>query len=232
MKELAIWNKAPFEENSDKWFKDAYIYFTVLEYLGAIDDACVYFVTKDDRLKETFQNNERVRVVENFDGFQKYRISYFQENYFLEEFETRIEWKITADDIKDVWTNINGNRVVKITSEWPTFLVEVDFSTKEIIDHTMEDFVTDKEDLADAVTHLISSWSFDATDFYVDCLQPYVPYFTDQQIIDLIEASATNNQIYRVAEKDALKAFFKPLFEYKKNVLSEDIRTNFIHYFK
>ncbi|EKD24503.1 MAG: hypothetical protein ACD_80C00226G0006 [uncultured bacterium (gcode 4)] len=233
MKELALQKAAPFEngENTDKWFKDAYTYFTVLEYLKTIEDSYVFFVCKDGRLVEAFDGNERVRVVSDFDEFEKQRISYFQEEYFLKEMSTRINFPVNTKDVVWAWLNISGNRVVKIISEWPTFLVEVDFSTKEIIDHIIEEVLIEEDSLSDAINYLIHSRNFDETDFYVGQLMPYTQYFTDQQIIELLEASTSNNQIYRIAEKDDLKSFFKSLFEHKKNSLGDETKKLFIKYF-
>src|SRR5690606_5087972 len=54
IKELAIHKKAPFEsgENTDKGFKDALIYFSVIEYLQEIPNKNVFVCAKDVRLKE------------------------------------------------------------------------------------------------------------------------------------------------------------------------------------
>jgi len=47
IKELALKKAPPFvsDDSSDKGFKDAYIYFTVLEYFQSIDDQYIFFAT-------------------------------------------------------------------------------------------------------------------------------------------------------------------------------------------
>jgi hypothetical protein len=73
MYNLAIHNKAPFEENSDKGFKDAWVVMTVDEYLERhpeYDHALL--VTNDNRMAEYFDNAaNRVTVVPNINEVLK-----------------------------------------------------------------------------------------------------------------------------------------------------------------
>lgn len=73
MYDLAIHNKAPFEENSDKGFKDAWVVMTVDEYLERhpeYDHALL--VTNDNRMAEYFDNAaNRVTVVPNINEVLK-----------------------------------------------------------------------------------------------------------------------------------------------------------------
>lgn len=234
MKELALAKEPPFEnwENTDKWFKDAYIYFTILKYLETIDDQYVYVCTRDWRLKEALSNHSRIKIIEDFNEFQKWRISYFQEEYFLKELSTKTDWEIKKEFIVNVRININGNRIIEAITDWPALLVEVDFATKEIIDYIVEDLITEEErSLSDLIKNLIDSNSFDNTDYCIYYLTDLTQYLKDEEIIKIIEASVLNNQIYWIADKDALKSFFKPLFEYKKKSLDEQTQSLFIKYF-
>jgi hypothetical protein len=74
IRKLAINHEAPFAKynpgdktNTDKGFKDACIAIAIDEYLAAIEDDRVIFVSSDGRLSEYFANNDRVVCVSNVD---------------------------------------------------------------------------------------------------------------------------------------------------------------------
>ena len=77
IKELAIKNIPPFEADSDKGFKDSYIYLTVLEYLETAQDD-VFIITNDARLKEAFKET-KVKTLSNVQEYFSYREEYFKE---------------------------------------------------------------------------------------------------------------------------------------------------------
>jgi hypothetical protein len=57
IKDLALNKKPPFDDKNgtEKGFKDALIYFSVLEYLQKIPNKKVFVCVKDGRLKEAFK---------------------------------------------------------------------------------------------------------------------------------------------------------------------------------
>jgi hypothetical protein len=59
---LALDKKPPFEDKdkSDKGFKDALIYFSVLEYLQETPNKKVFVCVKDERLKEAFNEHDDI----------------------------------------------------------------------------------------------------------------------------------------------------------------------------
>jgi hypothetical protein len=65
--DLALDKKPPFEggDGTDKGFKDALIYFLVLEYLQETPNKKVFVCVKDKRLKEAFNKHHNIIVVEN-----------------------------------------------------------------------------------------------------------------------------------------------------------------------
>ncbi|WP_289021228.1 PIN domain-containing protein [uncultured Salegentibacter sp.] len=67
IKELAINKKPPFEgkDGTDKGFKDALLYFSVLEYLQEIPNKNVFVCVKDGRLKEALDVHQNIIVVES-----------------------------------------------------------------------------------------------------------------------------------------------------------------------
>jgi len=225
-KSMALSNSVPFEKDSDKGFKDAYIYFTILEYLKTSEDRFTYFVTKDSRLKEVFECNPRVQVITDFDDFEEYRAGYFREDYFIDKMKADLDNEILIpEDVSDVWLNINGNWVVKIISEESTYFIEVDFATKEIITKTSKNF-------AKGIEMLVSSGNFQTTHTCVDKLTEYMPFFSDEDIVNILESAVRNNQIYWLASDEDVKVFVKTLFESKIGNVPEEIVVDYKNYYE
>ncbi len=224
IKKLCLGKLPPFEENSDKGFKDAYIYFTILEYLDNNGGENIFVVTKDDRLKMAFEGNARVSVVKDFVEFEKYIDTYFREEYFINRLKEEVSDNITADCIEEIWLNTEENWVIKLVCEEKTYLVEVDFSSREMIGFTDFNF-------AEGIAGLIISGSFSTTHYYIKVIEDYVRYFSDQEIQNLIEAATNNNQIYSIATDEDVKEFFVPLLEPKSQIIPDEIKAEFSKYF-
>jgi rRNA-processing protein FCF1 len=224
IKKLCLGNLPPFEENSDKGFKDAYIYFTILEYLNNCEGKNIFVVTKDDRLKMAFEGNTRVTVVKDFDEFEKYIDTYFREEYFINRFKEEVSENITADCIEGIWLNTEENWTIKLSCDEKIYFVEVDFSSREIIDFTDFNF-------AKGIAGLIISGAFRTTHSYIKMIKDYVRYFSDQEIQNLIEAATNNNQIYSIATDEDVKEFFMPIFKAKSQIISDEIKAEFSKYF-
>ncbi len=225
IKKLSLGNLPPFEESSDKGFKDAYIYFTILEYLNNIDGDNIFLVTKDDRLKLAFNDNVRVIVVKDFDEFEKHIDAYFRDEYFVNRLKEKISENITAECIDEIWLNTEENWVIKLTCDETVHFVEVDFSSREIIDSTDYNF-------AEGIDGLIISRAFRSVHSYIETIKDYTQYFSDQEIKQLIEAAANNDQIYSIATDEDVKEFFMPIFKAKSQIISdEDVVARYKQYF-
>lgn len=224
IKKLALGNLPPFDEMSDKGFKDAYIYFTILEYLSNIEGENIFVVTKDDRLKMAFEGNARVSVVKDFDEFEKYIDTYFKEEYFISRLKEEVSENITADCIEEIWLNTEENWTIKLSCDQKLYFVEVDFSSREIIDFTDFNFT-------EGIAGLIISGSFSTTHYYIKVIEDYVRYFSDQEIQNLIEAATNNNQIYSITTDEDVKEFFVPIFKAKSQIIPDEIKTEFGKYF-
>lgn len=225
IKKLALGNLPPFDETSDKGFKDAYIYFTILEYLDNIEGENIFLVTKDDRLKLALNDNARVTVVKDFDEFEKHIDAYFRDEYFISRLKEEVSENITAECINEIWLNTEENWVIKLTCDETTYFVEVDFSSREIIDSTDYNF-------AEGVAGLIISRAFRSVHSYIETIKDYTQYFSDQEIKQLIEAATNNDQIYSIATDEDVKEFFMPIFKAKSQIISnEDVVAKFKQYF-
>lgn len=224
IKELALKNEPPFEKSSDRGFKDAYILFTVLEYLEKNPEEQIYFVTKDERLKEAFSFEKRVRVVADFEDFQRYRSSYFREEYFVQKLISDVDENIQSEHIRDAWLNLNSNWVVLIDTGEVVYRIEIDFSTREVIGFVTEDFTENIETL-------INAGSFQGVHSSVGCLRGAVQYLSDDEIARLFTAANENEQIFWIAEDEDVKDFYLTLYQGKSNLLLEEDRDNFRSHF-
>lgn len=226
IKNLCLGNLPPFEESSDKGFKDAYIYFTILEFLDNIEGESIFVVTKDDRLKMAFAGNARATVVKDFDEFEKYIDIYFREEYFINRLKEEVSENVTADCIEEIWLNTEENWTIKLSCDEKIYFVEVDFSSREIIGFTDFNF-------AEVITGLIASNTFRDTHAYIVMVKEYVRYFSDQEIQNIIEAATINNQIYSIATDEDVKEFFVPIYKAKAQIISdEEIHRKFNQFFK
>lgn len=140
MKELALKKEPPFvpDDGSDKGFKDAYIYFTVLEYLENITDKYIFFVTNDKLFKVAFEKFPNVRVIESYDEFIKKSISVLYDDYFIEKLKTEIDNDIEKEHIIDYLIDSNENQILSIHTNDKKYVVEVDFG--EIVSYDIEGF--------------------------------------------------------------------------------------------
>lgn len=138
MKQLALKKEPPFvpDDGSDKGFKDAYIYFTVLEYLEGIEDKYIFFVTNDKLLKVAFERNPNIRVVESYDEFIQKSISVLYDDYFIAKLKSEIDAEIEEKNIIEYSINENENQILIINMEDKKYIVEVD--SQEIVDFKEE----------------------------------------------------------------------------------------------
>lgn len=217
MKELALKKLPPFvpQDGSDKGFKDAYIYFTVIEYLQSIDDKYVFFVTDDGLFKEAFKANPNVYVIKDFNEFMMKSITVFHDDYFIEKLQLEIHTDITKESILDYWVNINDNQVLLLDVNGDHRVVEID--SKEIVKYD------DVNAYSDAIDSLIKSTSFDKTHIAIEELTNYIDYLSDDEIIQILEATRENNQIFMIIDDEDVKQFIVSLYEKKKDILSSDL---------
>lgn len=220
IKDMCLRHSPPFEENSDKGFKDTCIYFIVKQYLERQEGEKVFLVSQDERLQLAFNNDDRIRVVENYDEFEKYIDEYFKDPYFIERLREEISPDIAPECYEDSWLNVEENWVIRLKCGENKYYVEVDFSSKEIIGSIDRDF-------SDPLSRLVSSGSFSSTHSSIEELKGYVRYLSNQDIQNLIKAACDNSQIYSISTDEDVKEFFLSLYEAKLQILSDEIRDRF-----
>lgn len=233
IKKLCIKNEPPFEDGSDKGFKDSIIFFSILEYIESCNEDRIFVVTQDERLTKAFVGLSRIKVVKDFEEFEKYTDNYFREEYFIsrlrEEFADRFSKGtistinvngIKSDRIVDTWLNVESNWIIKISLDNKVFFIEVDFSSREIIDITDSNF-------ADNIVGLVSSGDFRTTHDQIELIKDYTNYFSNEQIQNIIEAATTNDQIYSISTDEDVKEFLLPLFKSKSQIFDEEVKKEF-----
>lgn len=219
IKELAINKLPPFEsgDNTDKGFKDALIYFSVLEYLEEIPNKYIFVCAKDGRLKEALDSHENIIVVESYDEFKEHSISQFFDDYFLQKVSEHIDIAVTTDSIKEYWDNINENKVLLIEVDEEEYVVEID--SNEIVNSAK------KEGYKSEILSLINSGNFTITDKCVEQLKEYSAFFDQVEIKQILEASYENTQIKWIIEKPAIKDFLGPLYLANRDLVENEIKT-------
>ncbi len=160
IKDFALDKLPPFEswDGTDKGFKDAYIYFTLLEYLQLIPDKYIFVCTDDSRMKLALKKHQNIILVENFSDYQLKSLNWLCDEYFLWRLSEYIieQWfnvsSIDPRDIKGFWLNIDGKQVLEVQIEWYEVVILVE--DREIIEHQV------KALYENLIQDLIESWTW------------------------------------------------------------------------
>jgi len=185
----------------------------------------IFVVTKDDRLKLALQQYPKLKIVRDYDEFEKYNIDYFKDNYFLSRLKEEMGEEIKAKNIEDIWLNIEENWVIKSVSGEKTYFIEIDFLSREVLGYTDFNF-------PDYISNFKSTASFASTHAYIEKIKDYSKYFSNEEIQSLIQAASANDQIYTISDDPDVKDFFETLYKAKKQIIPENIKQNFENYFK
>jgi rRNA-processing protein FCF1 len=216
IKEFAIHKRAPFEsgENTDKGFKDALIYFSVLEYLQEIPNKNVFVCAKDGRLKEALNKHHNIIVVETYEEFKQKSVSQFFDDYFINKVNAELDVEISKDNIIEYWHNIDDNQNVLIKIDDVEYIVEVD--SGEIVN------TSERELYKPNIEQLLISGNFETTHSTIELLTPFVNYFSDDEIKSIFNASFSNEQIKWIIEDDDVKEFIGILYKAKNELIEND----------
>lgn len=230
MRKMALLNKAPFDSNNDGGFKDAYIFFTILEYLKNTTDEIVFVATRDSRLGEALSKTPKVKVITDFKDFERNRATFFSEDYYLETLTNYLEQSVSADNLVRTGFNSKSNWLLEIKIEDETFgelnyLVEVDTASKEILGKY-------EGDLAKHIAALINSSNFAETKNNVSALRNNISYLYLREAVEILEASIVNNQIYWIAEDSPVRGFIRALFEKCSENLDESLKNRIAKHYK
>ena len=219
MKEMALRKILPFKENTkqDTGFKDAYIYFTVKEYLETLSGERVFFVTNDKEFKKAFDNIAGVVAIEDFDEFKKHSIVQFKNDYFLQKLSDELGVPVTEDKIIDFWNNVNDNSVILIDlgEGDGQFVVETDAG--EVVSSLP---VATYKPLVEG---MVKSPNWGNTHTMAGSLTEHVSFLSDDDIVSLFTALCDNDQVTG-AYGYGVKRFYNTLYDYRKDALPADLK--------
>lgn len=207
IKELAFNKLPPFEgsDNTDKGFKDALIYFSVLEYLDEIPNKYIFVCVKDGRLKEALDSHHNIIVVESYDEFKQKSVAQFFDDYFIEKVNAELEIEIAKDNIIEYWININDNQVVFIKTEEKEFVIEVD--SGEIVDSTIV------EEYRQFIDFLVNVPDYILVNDYVVYLEDYQQFFNEEERNRILNASFENDHFRWQLKEPFVRQFVGLLYE-------------------
>lgn len=136
MRLQAIGNLAPFEKKNDKGFKDAYIYFTILEYQKDNPNDEIYLITNDGRLSEAFDFDDTINVISEVGEYYELQRDYFGAEYFI----GRVREELELDDaiiinLLDVDVSEDDDWLIDMEIDGIECRIIADFYSKEIIDN-------------------------------------------------------------------------------------------------
>lgn len=230
MRYLALHNHAPFDLNNDRGFKDAYILFTIHEYLKNVTDEMVFVATCDSRLAEALSKHPKVVIIDNFRDFELNRGTFFSEAYFLESLSQYLENTITTENLLRVGFNTKSNWLIEVEVADELFgeinyLVEVDYISKEFLGK-----YTGK--LSKYVNAFKTSGSFSETKTHISALRGNISYLFLREAIEMLEVSLENNQIYWIAEDSPVRGFIRALFEKCSSKLEDNLKNRIASHYK
>lgn len=208
IKNLAIKYEAPFEkvekvenkDNSDKGFKDAYIYYTILEYLQIITDKNVFVCTDDTRLKEALERHDNITVIKDFEAFEEYIGLSIPSEYILQQIQETYE----GIEYEEKWLNIENNWVLSFTEKNHKRFILFDSVANEMIGT-----VISTQDLGILLADLNEDKSYNDMGEFIKELQKYYLFFSKDHFIQILHSSMDNYCIYNstIANKEIVKIF-------------------------
>jgi len=216
IKDLAIKKEPPFspQDGTDKGFKDAYIYFTVLEYLQNVEDKYLFVLTNDSLLKQAFEKHPNIVVIKDYSEFVQNSITQLYDDYFIDKLKEEFSnTSISAENITDYWININENKVLLLAIDDGKYAIEVD--SGEIIGSVNKSKYN--------VNDLINSRSFETTHHTIEEFTPFINYFSDDEILKILNASFSNEQIKWIIKDDDVKEFISMLYKAKNELIENDV---------
>jgi rRNA-processing protein FCF1 len=215
IKELALKKLPPFEsgDNTDKGFKDTYIYFTILEYLQIAPDKHVFVCTKDGRLKEALKKHLNIKVVEDFEDFEKHSITSFYDEYFINKLKDSVHLDITRDNIVDFWFGVDENQFLLIEVEDEKLVIEID--QREIVSSIKYNSIKGY------IENLIISDNWKNTHDMCRKILPNIRYVIPTDSKELFKALLKNDQIYGTYGY-SVQEFYSKLFKIHYYLLDKD----------
>lgn len=122
------------------------------------------------------------------------------------------------------------NRYIDEISEEPITIANVIITPSKALftdeEAYRESFLDFENKKSEAIQKLANSGNFATTHMGISELEEFRSYFTNEESVQILEATTKNNQIYSIISDDDVKQFIEDLFESKKETLEKKLREN------
>ncbi|MDF1882900.1 DUF4935 domain-containing protein [Sulfurimonas sp. SAG-AH-194-C21] len=219
MKDLALKKLPPFEsgDSTDKGFKDAYIYFTILEYVQSLTEKNVFICTNDGKLKEALQHESSITIIKDYDDFKKHNINQYKESYFLEKISEELQLdNITKNSIVDYWINNIENAIILLKIDIEKYVIEVD--SGEII------AFTNISNYRTSFNNLIKSDNIELTKSTIEELSNYINFLSNDEIVKIFNVLKENEQISLALSEENVRQFISTLYDDFEDTIPLDLK--------
>jgi hypothetical protein len=207
--EHSIMGTPPFEKSGDKGFKDTIIAKTIDQYVLANPKRKVFLMTRDDKLKEYFEENDRVLLICDYDDFDRE----YSDDKLTEEGVMERVWDYLAEtgltvlmnkQPDDIWLNHEGNIVTYFIDE--NLYLLIDSTAREPISSI-------SEDINEALISLEGVNSFANAHIAVAEIDGVFDYYNLESIKQIARILTSNDQIYNIGKDDDIAQFAAKVLE-------------------
>lgn len=233
MKNLAFTYQAPFwksdedsknEKPSDKWFKDCYILFTILEFIENNPWNEFYICVNDSLLIKAFNDLKRddIITIKNFEDFkEKIKIV---DGYLQERLTADFNEKLNLENkynFKNLWKNSKRNDIFHAESLCTGKLYRLEIDNGEILNYVEEGTLGGKEFyVKNIIDNFIETSSVDL----LFLIQEYQEYFLTEELIQIFQAIIHNDQISLMIENETIHENIDSLVSENKDILDEEMK--------
>lgn len=205
----SIMGTPPFEKCGDKGFKDTLIAKTIDQYVLANPGRKIFLMTRDDRLKEYFNKNSRVLLINDYDDFDR---KYSDDKLAEEGLMERVWGYLAENDFSSLvkkrpdgrWLNYEGNIVAYFNDE--DLYLLIDSTAREPISSV-------GEDINEALISLEEVNSFANAHIAVAEVNGVFDYYNLESIKQIARTLTSNDQIYNIGKDDDIAQFAAKVLE-------------------
>ncbi|MDG1153516.1 MAG: PIN domain-containing protein [Alphaproteobacteria bacterium] len=210
-REYAIKNKPPFDQGNDKGFKDAIIYFSILDWIESNNEYSPIVFSQDGRLSQAFKT-KNITVIETINECHKFIWNDYNIDHIFQRFkdhESIENGDITKSSVKKALYD----SVLNLRNDWEIIIgdhiVILDYLSKEIL------HILDKIKMKGYINDLSKNNSLSSIHDCIIKLDEY-EYFTDEQIEILEKEKENNDKIKSLIDDKYVDDFYFKLGEMKQ----------------
>lgn len=219
IKSKAISNLSPFEEKSDKGFKDCYIVYTIKEYVDktGTNNATFIVCSKDQKLKNAIiEISENIIIADNIDDIKSKTIQQYEDDYFIEKLQEELGNKnISNSNIKGLYFNTDYNDILEIVIDKEEYLVHI--SEREILGYEL------KESVEKAIQLFEESPSFAETHNRLIKVNDFFDYLGKIYLEKILNAVIKNSQISYIVEDIDIQQFLSDIKAFCEKMIDKEL---------